>query len=74
MLSKAFIDNFLPILYDLGKVVFWVSAIGGLYLVMRTQITEGIERLRAAALGYIGLRLLTGFVELVDKITSGIHF
>lgn len=74
MLSDFFITNILPHLIDIGKIVFWVSAVGGLYHITRMKTTEGIERVRAAAMGYIGLKLLTSFVEFVDKITDGIKF
>lgn len=68
MISEAFRKAVLPYLLDFGKVVFWCSTIYGIYFLIRRQVSEGTDRIKWAALGYICLRLINAFTNLVDSI------
>ena len=73
-LSNAFRTGIMPILYDIGRVIFWCSTVYGTYYIIRKQYPEGSERIKYAAIGYIVLRLTDGFCQLVDNIANNIKF
>lgn len=73
-LSRAFKIGILPILFDIGRIIFWCSVVYGTYHIIRRQYPEGSDRIKWAAIGYICLRLTNGFTELVDNIANNIKF
>ena len=73
-LSNAFRVGIMPILYDIGRVIFWCSIVYGTYFIIRKNYPEGSERIKLAAVGYIILRLTDGFCQLVDQIANNITF
>jgi hypothetical protein len=73
-LSNAFRTGILPILFDIGRVIFICSVVYGSYYIIRRQYPEGSERIKYAAIGYIILRLTDAFVNLVDNIANNIKF
>ena len=64
----------MPILIDIGKVIFSCSVVYGAYYIMRKQFVIGIDSIKWAAIGYIALRLTQGFTNLVDSIANGLKF
>lgn len=73
-LSNAFRIGIMPILYDIGKIIFMCSVVYGTFYIIRKQYPEGSERIKYAAIGYIVLRLTDGFCQLVDQIANNITF
>jgi len=73
-LSTAFNSGIMPILIDIGKVIFSCSVVYGAYYIMRKQFVIGIDSIKWAAIGYIALRLTQGFTNLVDSIANGLKF
>jgi len=71
LISEAFIKHGMPIMFDIGKTIFYCTSTYGTYYIMRKQYGEGIERAKAAAIGYICLRSINLFTDIVDKITIG---
>lgn len=74
VISKAFIDNILPIAFDIGKCIFITTTIGGVYILIRGNQSEAIKKIKNATVGYVILKLILAFTELVDKVTSELHF
>jgi len=73
-LSTAFNNGIMPILIDIGKVIFSCSVVYGSYYIMRKQYVVGIDSIKWAAIGFISLRLCQGFTNLVDSIANGLKF
>ena len=73
-LSTAFNSGIMPILIDIGKVIFSCCVVFGAYYIMRKQFVIGIDSIKWAAIGYIALRLTQGFTNLVDSIANGLKF
>lgn len=70
--SSAFDFNVMPILIDIGRVIFKVSVVGGVYLIIRQNTTKGIEQIKSAAIGYVALNAMDLFVNIVDNISQNI--
>jgi hypothetical protein len=73
-ISNAFKAGIMPVMYDIGKVIFWCSSVYGVYYIIRRNYREGVDRLKWATIGYICLRLLDAFTKLVDVIVNNITF
>ena len=73
-LSNAFNVGIMPILIDVGKIIFQCSTVYGAYYIMRKQYQIGLDSIKWAAIGYIALRLTHGFTLLVDSIASTMKF
>lgn len=73
IISNTFRTNLMPIVWDIGKTILWVSIPGGFYLIMRRNHKEGWERIKWACIGYIGLKFTDTFVNIVDKIANNMH-
>ena len=72
--STAFQSALMPHIIDFGKVVFWCCCCYGAYYIMRRQVNEGVDRIKYACFGYIALRLMNGFTDLIDKIATDMVF
>lgn len=70
--SQAFDISIMPILSDIGKVIFKVSVVGGIYLIIRQNAPKGIERIKYAAIGYVALNAMDLFINIVDNIGKNI--
>lgn len=70
--AESFRATGLPVLYDIGKVIFWCSSVYGFYYIIRKNIKEGSARVKWAAIGYILLRCLETFTRLVDNIATSL--
>lgn len=73
VISETFKENGLPIMIDIGKTIFYCTATYATYYIMRKQYREGMERVKASAIGYICLRWMDTFVTIVDKVANNIH-
>jgi len=73
-LSTAFNSGIMPILIDIGKIIFSCSVVYGAFYIMRKQYVVGVDSIKWAAIGYIALRLTQGFTSLVDNIASNLKF
>ena len=73
-ISTPFRKNVLPLFFDFGKVVFWCTTVYGCYYLMRRQVNEGADRIKWAALGYIALRMINSFTDLVDAVADSMQF
>lgn len=71
MISDEFAKSVMPILFDIGKTIFMCTSVYATYYIMRKQYGEGVERAKAAAIGYICMRSIDKFIDIVDKVTSG---
>lgn len=69
-ITNAFMKAGMPILYDLGTVIFVVTCTFGFYAIIRKQVKQGVERLKWAAVGFIGLKSLELFIKLVNIAVS----
>ena len=73
-LDTAFRNNIMPIFYEVGKIIAYVSVTYGAYYLIRMKYAEGANRIKWAAVGYICLRLTEDFIDLVDSIANNINF
>lgn len=69
-ITNAFMKAGMPILYDLGTVIFICTCTFGFYAIIRKQVKQGVERLKWAAVGFIGLKSLELFIKLVNIAVS----
>lgn len=74
VISKAFQDNILPIAFDIGRCIFITTTIGGVYVLIRGNQSEAIKKIKNSTIGYIILRMVVAFADLVDKVASQLHF
>lgn len=71
--SKMFEEVLLPLVLDIGTVLFQVGCIGGIYLIMRADAKGGTTKIKWAMVGYAMLKLLTVFTTMIDRIIANIH-
>jgi hypothetical protein len=69
-ISDAFFGAIYPLLIDFGKVIFACSLIFAFYHIIRRNVTEGVDRLKYAIYGYVGLRFLEVFIKFTDKVAD----
>jgi len=69
-LYDAFRSGIAPIFADIAKTLFWCSTVYGAYYVIQMRYTEGINRIKYAAIGYIIFRMADNFLVLVDRIAD----
>lgn len=74
VISSAFEENILPLAFDIGKCIFMTTTISGVYILMRGNQSEAIKKIKNSVWGYIILRLICSFVELIDKIANQLQF
>jgi hypothetical protein len=73
-LYSAFYGALMPVLQDIGKIMFMTSTVYGTYYIMRMKYGEGANMIKYAAIGYICLSLTDKFIRLVDKIVANMKF
>lgn len=73
-LYNAFQTSIAPLFYDIGKTLFWCSVAYGGYHIIQMRYTEGINRIKWAAIGWIILRMTDQFLQLTDKVANNMKF
>lgn len=73
-LSTAFEDAILPIFVEMGKCLFYLSVMSGIYVLIRGNASESIKKIKMSIIGYTALTLIKQFVNLIDKLAANIHF
>lgn len=73
-LANAFESGILPIFFDFGKCLFYTSIISGVYMLIRGNGSESVKKIKTSIIGYVAMRCVVAFVNLVDKIADGIQF
>jgi hypothetical protein len=73
-LAQAFKTAIMPIMYDIGQVLFFCAVLLGGYLWIQGRSSDAIRRIRDACYGYIFIRLSEQFINLIDKIAESIKF
>lgn len=73
IISETFKANMMPIMIDIGKTIFYCTTAYATYYIMRKQYREGVDRIKASAIGYICLRWMDTFVMIVDKVAGNAH-
>ena len=73
-LANAFESSILPIFFDFGKCLFYVSIISGVYMLIRGNGSESIKKIKTSIIGYVAMRCTIAFVNLVDRIADTIKF
>jgi hypothetical protein len=72
VISGAFNEHIMPIMIDIGRTIFMCTVAYATYYLMRKQYREGVERIKAAAIGYICLSGMNLFIRIVDQIAGSI--
>lgn len=70
MISKWFEIGALPVIFDVGKTIFFIGLSQGAYYIMRTDRKAGIDKIKYATTGYVILKFSTWFVMVVDRISA----
>lgn len=73
-LSIAFEECLLPLAFDAGRCLFYLTIISGVYVLIRGNASEAIKKIKMSTTGYVILRCVVAFVNLVDRIADGIKF
>lgn len=73
-LSQVFETAILPLCFDMGKCMFYITIISGVYVLIRGNVHESIKKIKTATIGYVILRCVVSFVNLVDRIADTIKF
>lgn len=73
-LAKVFEDCLLPIAFEMGKCLFYLTIVSGVYVLIRGNASESIKKIKTATIGYVMLRCVVAFVNLVDRIADTIKF
>lgn len=70
-ISDAVFGLLLPICWDIGKVLFAVGCIQGVYMLMRSDAKGFINKTKWATSGYILLRFIQVFITFIDTLAIG---
>lgn len=73
-LYAPFKTSITPIFYEIGKLLTWCSISYGAYYVIQMRYSEGVNRIKWAAIGYIVLRMTDSFMTLIDNIADNMSF
>lgn len=73
-LAKLFEECLLPIAFEMGKCLFYLTIISGVYVLIRGNTSDSIKKIKTSTIGYVMLRCVVGFVNLVDRIADTIKF
>lgn len=73
-LAQIFEEVLLPLAVEGGKCLFYISAVSGIYVLIRGNASESIKKVKTATIGYILLRMIKNYVALIDRITNNINF
>lgn len=72
IISQTFNQHLMPIMIDIGRTIFMCTTAYATYYLMRKQYREGVERIKAAAIGYICLSGMNLFIRIVDQVASSV--
>ncbi|MEG0086548.1 MAG: hypothetical protein RR817_08750 [Niameybacter sp.] len=73
-LAQIFEDCLLPLAVEGGKCLFYITCVSGIYVLIRGNASESIKKIKTATIGYILLRTIKNFVDLIDRIADTIQF
>lgn len=73
-LDTLFDDILLPIAMTGGKCIFKLMLVSGAYILMRGNASESIKKVKSATIGYILLKTIQQYVQLIDSIVATIKF
>lgn len=71
-ISTAVFNTFLPLCWDVGKVLFAIGCIQGVYMLIRSDTKGFINKTKWATIGYIALRFIQVFITFIDTLAVGI--
>ena len=72
VISRVFDESIMPYVYDIGKLLLKVGIVQGAYYVMRADRKAGIEKIKYASFGYIMLKFIDVFINIIDEISANI--
>lgn len=73
-LATIFENCLLPLAIEGGKCLFYLTCVSGIYVLIRGNASESIKKIKTASIGYILLRSIKNFVNLIDRIADTIQF
>lgn len=73
-LATIFEQCLLPLAIEMGKCLFYIAAVSGIYVLIRGNASESIKKVKTSTIGYILLRSIKNYVDLIDRIVDNINF
>lgn len=73
-LQQAFDRILLPMAIEAGTCIFKLTLISGIYILMRSNTSEAIKKIKTASIGYVLLKSINSYITLIDNICSTIKF
>ena len=73
-LADVFENCLLPLAAEGGKCLFYITAVSGIYVLIRGNASESIKKIKTATIGYILLKTIKSYVSLIDRIAANIKF
>lgn len=73
-LAQIFETTIMPIIWDGGKCLFYITLVSGIYAFIRGSASDSIRKIKVSIIGYVLLQFIIELVGLIDKLSATIHF
>jgi len=68
--TVAFNKFVMPILYDGIDIVFRFSLLQGGFYIMRGDKKAGIDRIKFATIGFLGIKFINTFINIINDVAQ----
>lgn len=71
-LDAIFDKTLLPLAQEFGACLFKLTLISGVYVLIRGNASESIKKVKTSTIGYVLLKTIKTYVDLIDQIAANI--